>query len=74
MKTPVEKIQKTLQAINAFRARGGNYGTKRAMELIDRYNDQKAAVLGDSGWNAAWLAYCAALDAHPSHNGYDLFA
>lgn len=73
MRTPVEKIEKTLATIEAFRARGGNYGTQRAMELIDRYGDQKAAILNGGGYNKAWLDYCAKNEAHPSHTGYDLF-
>jgi len=72
--TPVQKIRKTLATIEAYRRRGGNWGTQRALELVDRYNDQKAAVLAGGGWNRDWLDYCASEDAHPSHDGYDLFA
>lgn len=75
MQTAVQKLAKTRNTINAFIARGGNYGTQRAMELIDRYNDLKASVVKVGGYsNPEWRAYCESIKADVSHDGYDLFA
>lgn len=74
----VAKLEKTLASINAFIDRGGSLGRNgninhRGRDLANRYNDLRGLLCGDRGYSEAWVAYCASINACPSHNGYDNF-
>ena len=53
-------------------AKGATIRAKRSLQLVDRYNELRAALRSISP--DAWHAYCASFDACPSHDGHDLFA
>ena len=74
----IARLHKTRNTINAFIDRGGSLGRNgnvnhRGCDLVDRYNDLRSALNPD-GYTPAWVAYCDSINAHRSHNGYDLFA
>jgi hypothetical protein len=74
MQTVVEKLNKTLNSINAHMARGGKHSSQRGMELIDRYNDLKAEAVSVGGYsNPEWKAYCAKIKCDLSHDAYDFY-
>ena len=74
------RLERTLNSINAFLARGGSLGRNgnvntRGCELVDRYDNLRTALCGDLGWHhPAWVAFCEAHNACRTHNGHDLFA
>lgn len=73
----IAKLEKTEKSVMAFKRRTPFYSmnNRRALELMDRYNDHKKALydMGKEGI-AAWKEYCKKTDSHPSHDGGDLFA
>lgn len=78
----VAKLHKTRASIVAHIARGAalslNNGEPnyRSCELVDRYNDLKAAIVGDYAAKHCtdWVAFCKVYGSCESHSGYDLFA
>ena len=69
----VSRLRKTLNSINAHIARGGTNTSQRGMELVDRYDDLRKALIGEGGYSPAWLAYCDSIGADRSHRGFDFF-
>ena len=69
----IAKLEKTLSSIRAHTARGGSHRSQRGRDLILRYDDLKEAAVGEQGYTPAWTAYCASINACPSHTGIDFF-
>ena len=75
---PASRLSETHKAILSHIRRTGGSGAhglyKRSLQLIDRYDDIKAALVGSEGLsNSVWREHCERIGADPTHNGYDLF-
>ena len=70
MQTTTEKLDKTLDSMNAFMNRGGTYRSKKAYELRYRYDDLKDTAKAEGTWDN----YCETNNLDKSHNAGDCFA
>jgi len=66
------KLARTFQSILNHVKRGGTIKSQRGSQLVDRYNELKAAMIHND--HDRWLAFCNMQKAAFDHDGYDLFA
>jgi hypothetical protein len=76
----VAKLHKTRNSIYSHAKVCGPspLASQRGQLLVERYDDLKNALNSNEagervGYSAEWRAYCLAINADPSHTGFDCY-